>query len=206
MGARGGGGGRGGRGGGGGNYSDIGTVQSALQHYARVDAWNKSNEYRLGMNADAQALVEKLAQGDYGLASTIAKQAVERPGWNKYGASFSDKQAYVMAKAAVDNKIVPQKTIFDSRVTKQAAKEVAQKKAAKAEAYKEYSAGYTKSSTKVAVGSRVYDSKKGWGTISGIITKSSGYVSVNYDKVGSGKAMAFNLTGGDGNPLAKRPK
>lgn len=188
------------------SFTDVNTVASSLQRYSKVDKWNDSTSYNLGFNSDAQGLVEKLAGGDYGLASTIAKQATERPNWDKYGANFSSKQSYVMAKAAVDHGLVPKKTIFDSSTTKKAAAAEARKSAAKAQKYEDYSKGYVKSSTKVAVGSRVHDSKKGWGTISGIITKSSGYVSVKYDSGSTGKAMAFNLKGEDGNPLKKRPK
>lgn len=211
MGARSGGGSRGGGGAGASQaeqerWSDVNTVQRALQYYANVDRWNKSSEYQLGFNDEAQGLVEDLAKGNYGLASTIAKQAVERPNWKKYGSKFSDKQAYVMAKAAVDAKIVPHHTIFDGNITKQVKAQAAQQAAAKAQKYAAYSASYTKSSTKVAVGSRVHDAKHGWGTISGVITKSSGYVTVKYDSGSSSKAMAFNLTGEDGNPLKKRPK
>lgn len=208
MGGRAGGGGGLSRGGGARDmsFTDVNTVSNALQQYANQDHWNKNDEYRMGFNADAMGLVENLAKGDYGLASTIAKQATERPNWNKYGANFSPKQSYVMAKAAVDNGLVPKKTIFDASITKKVAADEARKQAARVQKWNEYSATYKKSSTKVAVGSRVYDSKKGWGTIGSIITKSSGYVAVKYDSGTVGKAMAFNLKGEDGNPLKKRPK
>lgn len=187
-------------------FTDVQTVKEALMQYANQDKWNKNTEYQMGFNADAMGVIEDIAKGDHGLATTIAKDLTSRPNWDKYGARLSEKQAYVLAKAAVEGKHVPQKTIFDKSIRIKAQQDVARKAAAKAQKWEAYSKTYTKSSTKVAVGSRVFDAKKGWGTIGSIITKSSGYVSVNYDSGGSGKAMAFNLKGEDGNPLKKRPK
>lgn len=188
------------------SFTDVNTVADALQKYGNMDRWNKNTEYQMGFNDDAMGLVEKLAKGDYGLASTIAKQATERPNWNKYGANFSPKQSYVMAKAAVDHGLVPKTTIFDASITKKVAADAARKQAARVQKWNDYSATYKKSSTKVAVGSKVWDSKGKGGTISSIITKSSGYVTVKYDDGSTGKQMAFNLKGADGNPLKKRPK
>ena len=188
------------------SFTDVETVSNALQSYANQDRWNKNTEYQMGFNADAMGLVEDLAKGDYGLASTIAKQATERPNWDKYGAKFSPKQSYVMAKAAVDHGLVPKKTIFDASITKAVKAQQAAKAAAHAAKWEAYSKSYTKSSTKVAVGSKVWDSKGKSGTISSIITKSSGYVTVKYDDGSVSKQMAFNLKGSDGNPLKKRPK
>lgn len=188
------------------SFTDVETVAGALKQYSSVDRWNKNTEYQMGFNDDAQGLVEQLAKGDYGLASTIAKQATERPGWNKYGANFSDKQSYVMAKAAVEHGLVPKKTIYDASITKAVKAQQAAKAAAHQAKWEAYSKSYTKSSTKVAVGSKVWDSKGKSGTISSIITKSSGYVTVKYDDGSVSKQMAFNLKGEDGNPLKKRPK
>lgn len=208
--------GKGGNGGLGGNsrkkkepdmsWTDVNVVASALVRYGNMDRWNRHTAYAMGFNDDAMGLVEDLAKGDYGLASTIAQQAVSRPNWAKYGAYFSAKQAYVMAKAAIDNKIVRDSVIFSSKVAKDAAADAARQHAAKVAKWESYSSGYTKSSTKVAVGSKVWDSKGRSGTISNIITKSSGYVTVQYDDGTTGKQMAFNLKGSDGNPLKKRPK
>lgn len=187
-------------------FTDVQTVKEALMEYSRVDKWNKNTEYRMGFNDDAQAVVEKLAKGDYGLASTIAKQAVDSPNWNKYGYKFSEKQAYVMGKAAVENALVSNSVIFDKSIKMKAAQDNARKSAAKAAAYAKYSESYTKSSTKIAIGSPVTDSKGRKGIINGIITKSSGYVSVKYNDGSVSKQMAFNLFGEDGNPLKKKPK
>ena len=187
-------------------FTDVQTVKEALMHYAKQDAWNKNTEYRLGFNADAMGVIEDIAKGDHGLATTIAKDLTSRPNWNKYGANLSEKQAYVLAKAAVEGKHVPQKTIFDKSIKIKAQQDVARKAAAHAAKWEAYSKTYTKSSTKVAVGSKVWDSKGKSGTISSIITKSSGYVTVKYDDGSVSKQMAFNLKGSDGNPLKKRPK
>lgn len=114
--------------------NDLGvTVQSikgALISYASIDRWNRSNAYHLGFNDAATGLVEDLAKGDYGLASTIAKQAVERNGWSQYGARFSEKQAYVLAKAAYDNKVVKDGIIFKDN-SKEAAEMDARQRAAR---------------------------------------------------------------------------
>ena len=101
---------------------------------------------------------------------------------------------------------MPQKIIFDKSIKIKAQQDVARKAAAHAAKWEAYSKTYTKSSTKVAVGSKVWDAKGKSGTISSIITKSSGYVTVKYDDGSVGKQMAFNLKGSDGNPLKKRPK
>jgi hypothetical protein len=58
--------------------------------------------------------------------------------------------------------------------------------------------------TKIFIGAKV-SSKHGEGTITKIITKSTGYVEVTYAGGGVRKEMAFNLTGEDGEPLKKKP-
>lgn len=187
------------------SFTSVEAVQTALRDYSRTDYKGRYEDYRAGFNADAQGLVEKIAEGDYGLASTIARQAVERPGWSKYGASFSDKQQYVLARAAVENAIVPDILIFQRKTVDNVKRDAARKAAKREERYKAYSSSYTKSSTKVEIGSKVWDSKGRSGVISGIITKSTGYVRVKYDDGKEGKQMAFNLKGEDGNYLKKRP-
>ena len=113
--------------------NDLGvTVQSikgALLSYAKIDRWNRSNEYHLGFNGQATELVEDLAKGDYGLATTIAKQAVDSPYWSRYGAKFSEKQAYVLAKAAYDNKVVKDGIIFKDNSKEAAAMDARQRAA-----------------------------------------------------------------------------
>lgn len=188
------------------SFTDVQTVKEALMQYANQDRWNKNTEYQMGFNADAMGVIEDIAKGDHGLATTIAKDLTSRPNWDKYGARLSEKQAYVLAKAAVEGKHVPNKTIFDKSIRIKAQQDAARKAAAKAQKWEAYSKTYTKSSTKVAVGSKVWDAKGKSGTISSIITKSSGYVTVKYDDGSVGKQMAFNLKGSDGNPLKKRPK
>lgn len=63
---------------------------------------------------------------------------------------------------------------------------------------------FTKSSTKVSVGSTV-QGKFGTGKITKIITASSGYVEVTYPNGKKSKEMAFNLKGEDGLFLKKKP-
>lgn len=188
------------------DYNDVNIVKQNLMKYVPMDKWNKNTEYQMGLNDTAQGIVEDVAKGDYGLATTIAKQAVGSPNWNKYGYSLSEKQAYVIAKAAVEHGHVPKDSMYSKSFHAQVAAKEAAKKAAHAAKWEAYSKSYTKSSTKVAVGSKVWDSKGKSGTISSIITKSSGYVTVKYDDGSVGKQMAFNLKGSDGNPLKKRPK
>lgn len=57
---------------------------------------------------------------------------------------------------------------------------------------------------KVEIGNRVNGSN-GTGTISKIITKSTGYVEVSYDNGKVKKEMAFNLTSVDGEVLRSKP-
>ena len=188
------------------DYGDVNIVKDNLMRYVPMDKWNRNTDYQMGLNDMAQGIVEDVAKGDYGVATDIAQRAVNSPNWNKYGYNLSEKQAYVVAKAAVEHGHVPRDNMYSKSWHAEVKAAEARKEAARLQKWNDYSASYTRSSTKVAVGSRVHDSKKGWGTISGIITKSSGYVAVKYDSGSTGKAMAFNLTGEDGNPLKKRPK
>ncbi len=182
-------------------------VKQALQQYSKTDKWNQSTAYHMGFNDDAQSLIEKVAGGDYGFATQVAKTAVNSPNWDNGGYQLSEKQAYVIAKAAVENKLASQdKVIFNMSSAKAAAAKEAAKSAQKAAKHADYSASFKRSSTKVAVGSSVTDSKGKKGVISSIITKSSGYVTVRYNDGSTGKAMAFNLFGEDGKPLKKKPK
>jgi hypothetical protein len=58
---------------------------------------------------------------------------------------------------------------------------------------------------KIFIGAKV-SSKHGDGTITKIITKSSGDVEVTYANGSVRKEMAFNLTGENGQPLKKTPE
>lgn len=84
----------------------IQSIKGALLSYSQIDRRNRNTAYNMGFNDEALRVVDKLAGGNYGLASTIAKQATERSGYNNYGARFSEKQAYVLAKAVYDNKLI----------------------------------------------------------------------------------------------------
>lgn len=167
-----------------------------------------ANPLKAEDNADAVWMVEQVAKGNYGFPSQVAQTIVDRAPSNALNWSYgiSEKQAYVIAGAAIAHGHVPNTPLYSKDFHAKVDAKEAAKKSAQQQKWESYSKTYTKSSTKVAVGSRVFDAKKGWGTIGSIITKSSGYVTVNYDSGGSGKAMAFNLKGVDGNPLKKRPK
>lgn len=193
------------------DYDNLQQVKSSIMSYAQVNRWNRNAEYAAGFNDEAQWLIEEIADGNYGLATTIAKQAVGNPNWNKYGYRFSEKQAYVLAKTAIDNELTQKNgqaihSIWDGNIIKKVREDNLRKKAERDRNYQAYESTYKRSSTKVAVGSDVYSSKYGKGKIVNIITASSGYVSVKYENGTIRKEMAFNLNGADGNPLKKRPK
>jgi hypothetical protein len=60
-----------------------------------------------------------------------------------------------------------------------------------------------KMKAKIFIGAKI-TSQHGEGTITNIITKSTGYVEVTYANGSVRKEMAFNLTGEDGEPLKKK--
>lgn len=167
-------------------------VKEALMLYGKIDKWNNNTAYQNGYNDDALTVVEKVANANTGLATTIAKQAINSKRYKEYGITLSDKQAYVIADAAVRNGLVQDKTIFKHYESKNNSVKVS---------------GNVKqelSSTKTKVGS-IVNSKHGNGVISKIITKSSGYVEVKYNSGTTRKEMAFNLRGEDGKPLRNKP-
>lgn len=187
----------------------IANAKSRLISYSKTDWENKHEDWLNGFNAEAQRVIEEVANGDYGFASQVAQTAVNSKYWKSDmngGYQLSEKQAYVIAKAAVENRLLSEDNPMWSV---QSYREVRAKEAAKAKAaadkYQKYSDSYVKSSTKVAEGSKVVG-KYGAGTITKIITKSTGYVIVKYDNGQTRREMAFNLKGEDGNPLKKRPK
>lgn len=97
----------------GGNYvpntaPGIQYVKSQLMFYSATDRRNQNTAYHMGFNDQAQQLIEQVAKGNYGFASQVAQTAVNSPNWNQYGYKLSEKQAYIIAKAAVDNKLVSQ--------------------------------------------------------------------------------------------------
>ena len=79
---------------------DINDVKIALLRYTKEDKWNRNTEYHLGFNDQAQDLIDDIANGDFGFASDVAKSV------QKYNYSISEKQAYVIAKTAVEFNIV----------------------------------------------------------------------------------------------------
>lgn len=78
---------------------DVQSVKRGLIDYAKEDRWNRNIEYHLGMNAQAQGVIDQVADGNYGFASQVAQTV------RKYNYRISEKQAYVIAKSAVDNEV-----------------------------------------------------------------------------------------------------
>ena len=190
------------------DYGDVNIVAKTMMQDLNQSYESLKFNYNQQTNAEAAGMVEDVAKGDYGFASqvaqTVAGRAPKNSLYHSYG--ISEKQSYVIAKAAVEHGHVPKTSGYSKSFHQKVAQEAARKQAAKQQKWEAYSATYKKSSTKVAAGSRVYDSKHGWGTIGKVITKSTGYVSVKFDSGKTTGAMAFNLKGEDGNPLKKRPK
>ena len=168
----------------------VNDVKDDLLRYGKIDKWNRNTDYMLGFNDDALSVIETVAKENLGLATMIAQQVTARPGYEKYGASLTDKQAWIIANAAVKSQLVPDKTTFRHYEPKARTKTSAGEK-------------QPLSSTKVKIGSVVV-SKHGEGVITRIITKSSGYVETEYNGV-KYKEMAFNLNGKDGRPLKNKP-
>lgn len=78
---------------------DASTVANSLSRYARVDKWNDNSSYRMGFEDDARMVIDNVAEINVGFASDIAKTV------QKYNYKISDKQAFVIASAAIKNKI-----------------------------------------------------------------------------------------------------
>lgn len=78
---------------------DVQAVKRGLLNYAKTDRWNRSNDYYLGFNDQAQTVIDKVAVGNYGFPSQVAQTV------KKYNYRISEKQAYVIAKAAVDHEV-----------------------------------------------------------------------------------------------------
>ena len=149
------------------------SIKSAIMSNSQTPFRTNQGSIERMMSAQTQGLIEDIAKGDYGLATTIAKQAVERSGWNQYGARFSDKQAYILAKAAYDNKLIsPQDA---NRVFRDVSKEVERdrqrknanrraSRAAKAAAQKQIANNTAKNSS-LSVGATVRHAQFGSGKI-----------------------------------------
>ena len=188
------------------DYNDVNIVAKQLMEDLNISPY-ELHGMKAEWNSDAQGIIEDVAKGNYGFASEVAKTVADRRPDNRLNWSYgiSEKQSYVIAKAATEHGLVPAKSQYSKSKHEEWSRPSYQE-SKKANKYAAYAASYTKSSTKTAVGSRVFDAKKGWGTISKIITKSTGYVAVDYDSGAKGGQMAFNLKGEDGNFLKKRPK
>ena len=60
--------------------------------------------------------------------------------------------------------------------------------------------------SKINIGTKVFNKKNQEGTITKVITKSTGYVEVTYSDGSVRKEMAFNLTDENGESLKAAPK
>ena len=78
---------------------DVQDVKRGLLDYAKIDRWNRSNDYYWGFNDQAQTVIDRVAAGNFGFPSQVAQTV------KKYNYRISEKQAYVIAKAAVDNDV-----------------------------------------------------------------------------------------------------
>lgn len=148
---------------------DVQSIKEGLQSYSHIDRWNNSSAYDHGFNDRARELIGDLSRGDYGLATEIAKQIVNRPSFNNYGASLSEKQAYVLAKAAYDNKVLKSNYIIFDKTTRERAKETEARQREERHRRNERRAERDKAAAssrglkqlekgqKVPVGSKVYD-------------------------------------------------
>lgn len=88
------------------NLPDVNTVKTALMRYTKEDRYNKNSSYNLGLNSQAQNVIYGVSQGD-GFASKVAQTIVK----NNYR-SITEKQAYIIAKEAVDSK---SKWLYDKK-------------------------------------------------------------------------------------------
>lgn len=96
----------------------INQVKRAIERHTVVNRWNDNTAYTMGWNDDAQDIVSNVAKGNYGFASDVAKTVVAR----NYR-SISEKQAYVIARAAVENNVSGvNKGIFEYSAPKPAKK------------------------------------------------------------------------------------
>lgn len=188
-------------------------VKESLISWSQSTMNHNSDGVSQEFNSQVKDLMKEVGEGNYGVATSIAQRYNEL-GKRKHGnpMQLSEKQAYVVARAAVDNGLVSdndRRMIFNYQNSKDTEVQVSQKENRKrqkrAAKYAEYEKTYQRSTTKIAIGSHVTDSKGRKGVITGIITPSTGYVTVDYGGYKK-KEMAFNLKGEDGNPLKKRPK
>ena len=101
----------GGNRGGGGKKNDfskveVNDVKQGLYTYAREYQGRYGTLSPKDYNSDAQRVVDAVADGNYGFSSQVAT-SVRNSGYR-----ISEKQAYVIAKSAVDNKV---KQIFNKK-------------------------------------------------------------------------------------------
>lgn len=70
-------------------------VKGFILRYAQIDRWNNNSASEF--NDEAQTIIELVSKGAYGFASEIAQTVV------KYNFRISEKQAYWIARVAVEN-------------------------------------------------------------------------------------------------------
>lgn len=80
---------------------DIQTVKKGLMVAGRFNSsssrWNNNSQYNLGLQDDAQLVIDDIAKGD-SFAAKVAQSV------KQYNYRISEKQAYVIAKEAVEKR------------------------------------------------------------------------------------------------------
>ena len=180
------------------NLSDVSvnSISSALSRYARINTWTEHSS--VPFMEQAQWMIDRVADGsDFGaqVAQTV----------KSHGYAISQKQAYIIATSAYRNKEVMRMTFGNGEggIFRDRSRMIQQGILRKKQKHKEKidianSGG--KSRFKVDVGTQVTNEKGKSGVIKKIITKSTGYVLVDYGTY-TKKEMAFNLKGLDGKLL-----
>jgi hypothetical protein len=79
------------------NTELVNEVKNFIVKYSFIDRWNKNSQSEL--SDQAQGVIELVSMGGYGFASDVATSAA------KYK-KVSEKQAYWIAKAAVENNLI----------------------------------------------------------------------------------------------------
>lgn len=79
--------------------ADASTIANSLSRYARIDRWNENSSHKMGWEDDARAVIDNVSEINIGFASEVARTV------QKYNYKISDKQAFVIASAAIKNKV-----------------------------------------------------------------------------------------------------
>lgn len=88
-------------------------VKRIMANYGNGSESNKvfgDVSFENGFYDDIKKTVQKVSQGNYGVATDIAKSVLENSSKRQFmdGVSMSEKQAYWIAKAAIENGLINQ--------------------------------------------------------------------------------------------------